>query len=257
MAPDQHRTTTRVLDILERVAASTAGMTLAELAQTLDAPKSSLFPIVHTLEGRRYLRQLGSTGRYVIGPEPLALGAAFSTKKEIEMLSQIMNDISERCQETCQLGILDRGHVLYIKKKDSPLPIRMISTVGTRLPANATALGKALLSSLTDEQVRGLFPDGLPALTAQTITDPEALLAQLRAIRTGAIAMEWEESTDQLACWAVPLWHQGKVFAAFSVSVPVYRCQEDKIALVRQCLLDAQARVERLPGDLDLAAFRE
>ena len=108
--------------------------------------------------------------------------------------------------------------------------------MGTRLPANATAVGKALLSGLTNEEVRALYAGGLPRLTEQTITDVETLLAQLEAVRRGELAMEREESTDQLACWAAPLRRKGTVFAALSISVP----------LVRRSLLTAQAEIEKL-----------
>lgn len=246
MAQDQHRTTTRILDILEHVSAVKAGMTLTELAQTLHAPKSSLFPIVHTLEERRYLQQNHETGRYTIGPSGLVLGAAFSADGGMEPVTQIMKQVVAACQETCQFGILDHGNVLYVGKEDSTQAIRMISWVGNRLPANATAIGKALLSGLTDAEVRALYAGGMPRLTEHTITNPDTLIAQLNAIRGGEIATEQEESTAQMACWAVPLRRQGKVFAALSVSVPLFRCQEEKIAQVCQCLKDAQAKIEQL-----------
>lgn len=68
MTQGQHRATARVLDILESLSGSEEGLTLTELSQALDAPKSSLFPIVHTLEERRYLRQDDGTGRYTRVP---------------------------------------------------------------------------------------------------------------------------------------------------------------------------------------------
>ncbi|HIX90721.1 MAG TPA: IclR family transcriptional regulator [Candidatus Agathobaculum pullicola] len=249
MAQDQHRTTTRILDILEHVSAVKAGMTLTELAQTLNAPKSSLFPIVHTLEERRYLQQNHETGRYIIGPSGLVLGAAFSADSGMEPVTKIMKHVVAVCQETCQFGILDHGNVLYVGKEDSTQAIRMISWVGNRLPANATAIGKALLSGLTDDEIRALYADGMPRLTEHTITDLNILLAQLDAIRHGEIATEKEESTAQMLCWALPLRRQGKVFAALSISVPLFRCQEEKIAQVIQCLKQAQTEIEQL-GEL-------
>ena len=120
------------------------------------------------------------------------------------------------------------------------------SVVLKNLPANATAVGKALLSGLTNEEVRALYAGGLPRLTEQTITDVETLLAQLEAVRRGELAMEREESTDQLACWAAPLRRKGTVFAALSISVPLFRCREEKIELVRRSLLTAQAEIEKL-----------
>ena len=73
MAQEQHRTTARILDIFEQVSISEEGLTLTALAQRLSAPKSSLFPIVHTMEERRYLIQDYGTGRYQIGPGALIL----------------------------------------------------------------------------------------------------------------------------------------------------------------------------------------
>ena len=246
MTQGQHRATARVLDILESLSGSEEGLTLTELSQALDAPKSSLFPIVHTLEERRYLRQDDGTGRYTMGPRALVLGAAFSADRGLAPITQVMKEVASKCQETCQMGILDQDRVLYVAREDAPQPIRLISWVGTRLPANATAVGKALLSGLTNEEVRALYAGGLPRLTEQTITDVETLLAQLEAVRRGELAMEREESTDQLACWAAPLRRKGTVFAALSISVPLFRCREEKIELVRRSLLTAQAEIEKL-----------
>lgn len=242
----QHRATARVLDILERLAASKEGLTLTELSLAMDAPKSSLFPIVHTLEGRRYLWQEPSTGRYTIGPGALTLSASAAADQGLRPIVRVMKQVVERCQETCQLGILDQDSVLYVEKEDSPQAIRMISRVGNRLPANATAIGKALLSGLTDQQIRHLYAGGLPRLTEQTVTDLEALLTQLRSVREGGIAMEQEESTPQLACWAVPLRQRQRVFSALSVSVPLFRCQPEKVDLVCRCLLEARTEIEEL-----------
>ena len=221
----------------------------AEIAALLDAAHGHalvLFPIVHTLEERRYLRQDDGTGRYTMGPRALVLGAAFSADRGLAPITQVMKEVASKCQETCQMGILDQDRVLYVAREDSPQPIRLISWVGTRLPANATAVGKALLSGLTNEEVRALYAGGLPRLTEQTITDVETLLAQLEAVRRGELAMEREESTDQLACWAAPLRRKGTVFAALSISVPLFRCREEKIELVRRSLLTAQAEIEKL-----------
>lgn len=246
MAQELHRATVRVLDILECLAGASEGMTLTELAQALNAPKSSLFPIVHTLEQRQYLQQRFGTTRYAMGPCSLALGTAYVVNNGIAAFSEYLKQVVDVCQETCQLGVLDRGNVLYLAKEDSPETIRMISRVGNRLPANATAIGKALLSGLTNAEVRALYADGLPRLTAHTITDMSTLLGQLDDIRSGGIATEHEESTPQLACWALPLCQGGKVFAALSVSVPLFRCEPEKIALIQQSLWQAKGKMEQL-----------
>lgn len=246
MAQELHRATARVLDILECLSAASDGMTLTELAQALGAPKSSLFPIVHTLEERQYLQQHSGTTRYTIGPSSLVLGTAYASNSGMAAFIDVIKKVVATCQETCQFGVLDQGNVLYIAKEDSPEAIRMISRVGNRLPANATAIGKALLSGLTNDEIRALYPDGLPRLTNHTITDMDTLLTEVDTVRRGDIATEREESTPQLACWALPLHRDGKVFAALSVSVPLFRCEPKKISLIYHSLQEAKTKMEQL-----------
>ena len=236
-----------MLGVLERLAARPEGETLTQICQGLNVPKSSLFPVIHTLEERRYLHQDPSTGRYLVGPGAYALGASLSTGRGMAPVVQLMEELVDRCQETCQLAILDQGEVFYIEKVDSNQAIRTITHVGDRRPANATALGKALLSGLTDDQVRDLYPDGLPRLTDRTVTDLGELLGQLAAIRQGDFAREVEESTAELTCCALPLRKpEGRVFAALSVATPLFRFTEEKEAQIRDCLLEARETLERL-----------
>lgn len=247
MQQEQHRATARVLDVMEYLAASEGhGYTLTEVATALQIPKSSLFPLIHTLEERKYIQLNKSSGQYTMGIRSYLLGAHFPEERGLTLVSRVMQTVAEACQETCQLGILDGEDILYIEKVDSPQAIRMISHVGKRLPANTAAIGKALLSGLPDDAVRGLYSQGLPRLTEHTITEMDALLAQLRCVRQEGLAWEQEESTHQLQCWAAPLRRQGVVFAAISVSVPMFRCTPEKEHLVREHLLQARQEIERL-----------
>lgn len=248
MPQNQHRSTARVLDILEQLASSPngEGYTFTELATTLGAPKSSLFPIIHTLEKRKYIQQDRQSGKYSIGIGTCLLNAGLQNDGGLKLITKIMHSIVDACEETCQLGILDEGNVLYVQKVDSPQKIRMISYVGTKLPANSTAIGKALLSGLNDEAVKALYPSGLSRLTEHTIVDMQQLLTQLHDVRDNGIASEKEESTLQLCCWAVPLYSQGIVFAALSVTVPLFRCSDEKVQIVRTCLLNARTEIEQL-----------
>ena len=120
------------------------------------------------------------------------------------------------------------------------------SVVLSCIPANATAIGKALLSGLGNDEIRALYADGLPRLTEQTVTDLDTLWAQLELGRAGGFATECEECTPQLACWALPLRRRQHVFSALSVSVPLFRYEEEKVNQVCQCLLDARTEIEHM-----------
>ena len=179
-------------------------------------------PELCTLEERRYVHCDKHSGQYSIGISAYVLGTSFPAEQSLAVLHRVMEEVVARCRETCQLGVLDQGNILYLEKVDSPQAIRLISRVGDRLPANATALGKALLSGLSDEEVRTLYAAGLPRLTSHTVTELPQLLDQLAQIRSGGLAAEREECAQQLACWAVPLRRKGRVFAALSVSAPLF-----------------------------------
>lgn len=218
-----HQPTLRVLQVLEHVSVDGSGTRLADLSRDLGIPKSTLVPILQTLCQKQYLLQ-DDFGRYSAGTALFCLGAAFSGHFPVlRYVHQQLEELVEQLGETCYFGVLSEGQVLYLDKADSPQPIRMLTSVGRRLPAYATGIGKALLSELPEETVRSFYPDGLQPLTEQTITEFPKLLEQLRIARQKGFAWEVEESTPHVRCFAVPIRKFGAVVAAISVSIPLFR----------------------------------
>ena len=170
MATTEHRPTERVLDILELLSNSEEGMTLTELAKALNAPKSSIMPLVHTMTARNFIYMQKDTLRYRIGVATYSVGVAYNNRKtSLQFIQQEMNNITALSNETCQLGIQSRNMVFYIAKKDSPQPIRLMSSVGKQLPLYCTGLGRALLAYKSEEEIRSLFPEVLTAYTPQSL----------------------------------------------------------------------------------------
>lgn len=242
-----HRSTERVLDILELAASDAGGFTLTEIAQRIGAPKSSLFPIIRTMAEKKYLQANTQTGRYCIGVKALEVGYAYLQDTGIiEDVREQMRQIVENCGETCHFGQLDGQEVIYLLKVDSPQSIRTFSSVGKRLPAYITAIGKALLSDLDYDQLAALYAEGLRAVTPHTITDLPTLYEQLAAIHAGEFATEVEESEPLIRCVALPVRKDGRVVAALSVAIPVFRYEEGKLQNIQSLLLGARERIESL-----------
>lgn len=253
MNKSKHRSTSRALDILQVVAGSDKGYTLTQLANALNAPKSSLFPIVHTLQERRFLSLDMATSLYRIGPAAFQTGMAFLNR--IDALKQVereMDHIVEQCSETVHFGVLDCGNVIYLLKKDSPQAIRMTSTVGLSLPAYGTAVGKALLIDHDLKALKSLYPQGLQALTENTVTDFDELARQFREFRRDDISYENEESNLHLRCVGATLRKNGVIVAALSVAIPVFRCDAQKITFIRELLLQSKSRLEALFSEVNL-----
>lgn len=252
MIQTEHRPTSRVLDILELLSSSTEGYTLTEIADAINTPKSSIFPVIHTMNQRRFISINKQTSKYIIGINTFAVGSFYLNKLDIlELIKDEMKHIVDEGLETCQLGVLDKADVLYIAKIDSLQPIRLISSVGTRLPAYCTALGKALLCDYSNSKLRNLYPNELKALTKNTITNIDVLHKQLVSIRETNIAMEFEESTDHIKCIAVPVRKDNIVVLSISVSIPTFRESKEKIELIKSLLIQSKNKIETLMNNLN------
>ena len=135
---------------------------------------------------------------------------------------------------------------------DSEQPINLVSSVGKKLPAYATALGKALLSGYSDEEIKNYYLDKMKPITDKTIIDINMLLEQIDQIRKGDLSYEFEETTKDIGCLAIPLKKRDKVIASVSVSFPLYRASKEKLELIKKVLREKRTIIEQLINQLDL-----
>ena len=241
-----HKPTLRVTSVLEAVSSGKKSYSLSELSRELHIPVSTLTPILHTLRDKRYLAYNETMQTYSLGMHLFEIGSRIQSSEFYNILVEFMWEIVNQCGETCHFGVLDKGNVLYLAKVDSTQPVRMFSMIGRRLPAYGTAIGKALLRDYSRKELEELYPQGLKALTANTITDFDILYTQLEGIRANTFAYEKEESNEAIQCIAIPLCVAGKVKAALSVAVPVFRYNEEKQKQIELLLGKASLSIEEL-----------
>lgn len=214
----------RTLDVLEALAAAPRRCSLVELARALQIPKSSLHGILRTLMQRGWVEADTTGTRFGLGIRALQVGAAYlETDDAAELLAGVLDRLAAQFGETVHLGRLDGPHVVYLAKRESVHPLRLYSAIGRQLPAHATALGKVLLAQRGDDAVDRLLNWPLPALTSHTITDPEALHRELAATRDRGYAVDREENTEGIVCFAMAVPLQNPASHAISLSVPAAR----------------------------------
>jgi IclR family transcriptional regulator, KDG regulon repressor len=221
----------RVLNLLAR---HREPMTASALARELEIPRSAIYEIINTLLAHNAVRQHPG-GRVSLGHQALILGSAYGASLDLVALAQpIAREVMLQCEETVQLGILEDRFVVYLVKADSPRPVRLVSRVGSQVPAHCTALGKMLLASLPDEELeRRVAHAPLEQLTRSSITEFEALKKNLTEVRLRGYAWEDGESNDEVACIAAPVRDaEGQVIAALSVSAPINRTTGRRDALL-------------------------
>ena len=234
----------RTLEVLEALAAAPRRRSLIELVRELDIPKSSLHGILRTMVQRGWVETDQTGLRFGLGVRALQVGAAYLDSDDaMGLLHNILDELSAQFGETVHLGRLDGAHVVYLAKRESTHRLRLYSAIGRRLPAHATALGKALLAQLPDASVDARLSWPLARLTATTLTEPDALHQDLAAIRDRGYAVDREENTEGIICFAVAAPLASPAVDAISISVPAARMQPQTEELVSGALRRAVAQV--------------
>lgn len=216
----------RVLELLEYLARCPGGATFRQLAEDLRLPKSSLHGLLATLVDQGWLFLHEPTRTYRIGVRAWQVAQSFS---QLDLLAQLarrhMEAVRGELNETVQLAVLEGTDNIYVAKVESDQPLRLVSHVGSRLPAYATGLGKVLLAGLdTEEMRRRMAKVPLQPFTARTVKTFKALERELAEIRKSGFGWDEGEYTVGVYCVAVPvLGADGRTVAAMSCSVPSAR----------------------------------
>ncbi len=221
--------------------------TLAELAVALDLSKPTIFRILHTLEGAGFLSKMQGA-RYAAG---LRLHAASPKGERLSWQSlPHLQDLAQSTGESVHIGILHGAEAICVQAVEGTRLVRMRAFVGKRTPAHASALGKILLAHLPAPELDALLAGRpLTAFTRRTLTDPGALRAALKRIRTQGWALDEEEMEPGLRCLGVPLAdHTGRAIAAIALSAPASRMNRERVASLIPQLQDTAARIARTLG---------
>lgn len=231
---------------------------ISALAVRLGLAKSTVHRLAATLVEYDILEQNRETGRYRPGLALFELGALVRRKMDVAHEARPhLRALMEATGETVQLAILDHLSVLYINKMESVKAVRMSSSVGSRAPVHCTGVGKVLLAYQTGEMLGRVIEAGLKAYTANSITTPEALQAELAAIRSRGYAVDDEEIEVGLRCVAAPIRnHGGEVIAAISVAAPVQRMSKKVMQTCVPTVIGAADAISRRLGYLPALGAR-
>lgn len=222
------RTPIRTLRIIEHVAASSTGRSLAQLSAALASPKSSLHGLLQSLCVHGYLIQ--AEGRYLIGAAATRLGLAIAPSASLIWTAKlIMCELMEESGETVMIAVLDRDalRATYVEMVESSNPIRYTVPLGTSRPLYCSAAGRVLLAFQPSAVIDSYFAEvPLKHLTRRTQTNVAELRRRLALIQDGAVSVTSGEVSDDVAGFAAPLFDQQRnVVAALVIGAPVSRAE--------------------------------
>jgi DNA-binding IclR family transcriptional regulator len=217
----------RTVEVLELLADAPGRLTLAQLQRRLGVPKSSLHGLLQTLVMRGWVDERG--GGYGVGLRALRVGAAYLDRDPmVRAGGPLLAALQRHLDETVHLARLDGADVVYLASRESQHHLRVVSRIGRRLPAHATALGRALLAARSPAEADALLPETLAALTPDTVTDRRALHAELAETRVRGWAYEAGQNTPGLCCFAVAIPSAHPAVYALSCSIPLARLSDDR-----------------------------
>lgn len=216
------------LRILEELKESN-GCGVTEVADSLGMHKSSVHNHLSTLVEEELVVKRG--GEYHIGLRFLEFGGL--ARHELPLYNVGKSQVRELADETGELANLlveEQGRGIYLYREVGDQAVGVDSYTGQRVHLHNTALGKAILANMPEEEVREIITRrGMPKTTEHTITDEAALFEDLERVRDEGVAFDDQERLEGLRCVAVPIIPQdGTVRGAVSLSGPKSRMQGER-----------------------------
>jgi DNA-binding IclR family transcriptional regulator len=228
---------------------------LSELCRRIDLKKSNLHRILATLEYLGYISREPATSKYRPTLKTFEIGnAAINRIEELQTcVHPFLEQLGKQFHETNNLGLLDRGEVVYIDRVVSRKHLKLDFEVGSRVPAYCTSLGKVLLAHLTELELnKYLRTHKLLPRTKNTVTSPQHLKKVLRQILVKGYAIDNQELSEGVTCIGVPIRnYTAKVVAAISISGPSIRMDADRLAQIRGPLITAAGKISKKLGYSD------
>ncbi len=213
----------RGLEILCAFSTAVPSLSLTDLQERLEIPKSSLVRLLSCLEYMGFIEQDPATKVYRLGIRVVQLGGVYRSLLPIEDAARpFLQELAQNCQQSASITRLSQGRVVHLADAPPPRPIRFVTPVGTYDPVHCTAAGKVLAAGLSVAelaQILAMHP--LVPLTPNTIVHEGEFLTHLAEVRQRGYALDDEETAIGLSCVAVPVYApDGRVVAALIVSGP-------------------------------------
>jgi len=239
MKQDQASNTNGSPSAIAKVVAVAEALTehrrLSLIAKVTGLPVSTVHRILHELAAQGWVRE-GEEHDYTLGPGLLRLAGRAADDSDLARAARpALRALGEQSGFTVHFGVRQGDEAVYLDKLEGRGAYGMRSRIGGTLPLHCTAIGKAILAALPEDDVRLIaHRTGLPRRMPRTLTSPDALLANLANVRARGWALDDEENATRVRCiGAVVRDHRGEPIGAVSVSglnVDLARVQVARLA---------------------------
>jgi IclR family transcriptional regulator, blcABC operon repressor len=214
----------RAVRLLDQLAVSRQPASLSALVRTLKLPKSSLHGLLTTLAALDLIKRTPDN-EFQLGPRILQWAGAYGLQSDlVSAFNELAADHEQLAGDTVMLAVLDGSDVLYLACKQGSRALAVNFRVGGRFPAACTSSGKAMLSTLSEDDIRSrIAVNGLPKLTRHSVATRASLLRQLQQARELGFALDDEETAEGMKCFGAPVLAAGSAQAVAAVAVSLIK----------------------------------
>lgn len=236
----------KMMEILSLFSLDKPELSIKEIQQKLQMPKSTVFRILNTLEQDGYIIKNDATHLYSLGYQFFRLGSIYQNHLDYRhMALPEMRKMMLETQETVELNILDGISRVCIEKIDSPLDVRNFVRVGERKPAHLGASGKVLLAFLEESEQMQILKE----IQLEEDIDIKKVLKDLHQIRKEGYAFtQGERIVGTYAIAAPILGLNGTVIAGLTIAGPLQRISEEKAAFLKIKCIESAKMISKYVG---------
>ncbi len=232
----------KALDIIKYLSGSKAEYGISEISEKLGISKSNVHEILTTFEHFGYVRKNEASRQYSLSVRFLEIAHLISKRLGFQdLIRPDLQKISDEIGEITYFGVPDEGNVMYMAGAfPNKVNVSSRSVIGLTAPLYCTGIGKAMLAFMTPEKIDAVLALKMEKFTDATITDPEAMRAELAKIRSQGYSIDNMEHEYGVKCVAVPVLNrEGELIGAVSTTGPSLRF--NKSVHTRYALLLTQA----------------
>lgn len=222
------------------------GLSLGQIAERVDLPRSTVQRIVQALVAERMLMAASPSGRVRLGTEILAL-ATNSKIDIVEIAHPHLKALSAATGETVDLAVLRKDHVVFVDQVAGSQRLRAVSAVGETFPLHSTANGKASLALLADADVRQRLKKEALTTAAGRVRSIASLIKELNEVRQTGIARDEEEHSLGISALGTAFRDQAGMIYAISIPAPTGRYRINR-ATIAPLLLATRDRLREILG---------
>lgn len=234
----------RAAAVLRTLKEAPGGMSLGQIAERVDLPRSTVQRIVQALQEERLVITSGTAGGVRLGPELHALAGA-AHYNIVDQLRPFLQELMEETGETVDLSVLRGGRMIFLDQVQGTHRLRAISSVGEVFPVTSTANGRACLALLSEAEARKLAENEWDRLGLTR--DWPALSRALTKARAHGLAEDHDDHTEGISALGFAFADSVGDLHAVSIPVPSPRYEQQKAA-VTAALLRLKSDLPRLLG---------